>query len=197
MIRLFIIIGIIALIIIAYHSGKTLNLKETEEEYQNGIKYINDGKWGDATLALVNLQEENYKDSEVLYNYASAQETLAKDGPIVGTEMADYYMKSVPANYSGVLKEDILKFKQECIEKFKASEEQAEAQKKAIEEANKITPGSRKVRIGMTQDEAIISMGKPYDINRTVSSYGTHEQWCYNGGVYLYFEDGILSSWQD
>ena len=76
-------------------------------------------------------------------------------------------------------------------------EEKAEVQRKAVEEANRITPGCRKVRIGMTQDEAIISMGKPYDINRTVGSYGTHEQWCYNGGVYLYFEDGILSSWQD
>ena len=49
----------------------------------------------------------------------------------------------------------------------------------------------------MTQEKAILSMGgKPYDINKSVGSWGTHEQWCYDGGIYLYFEDGLLTSWQ-
>lgn len=55
----------------------------------------------------------------------------------------------------------------------------------------------RQVKMGMTQDMARAAWGRPYDINRSVGSYGVHEQWCYSGGCYLYFEDGILTSWQN
>lgn len=40
------------------------------------------------------------------------------------------------------------------------------------------------------------SWGNPNDINRTISSYGVHEQWCYDD-AYLYFEDGKLTTIQD
>lgn len=50
--------------------------------------------------------------------------------------------------------------------------------------------------IGMTDDMAIISLGNPKDINRTVGKWGVHEQWVYNGDYY-YFENGILTSYQD
>lgn len=54
----------------------------------------------------------------------------------------------------------------------------------------------RRVRMGMTREQARAAWGRPRDINRTVGSYGVHEQWCYDGS-YLYFEDGILTSWQN
>lgn len=50
--------------------------------------------------------------------------------------------------------------------------------------------------IGMTQNMAIESLGKPNDINSSKGSWGTHEQWVYRNGLYLYFEDGILTSYQ-
>jgi len=106
-------------------------------------------------------------------------------------------MKSVPDTYDGPFKEDILKFKAECAEKDKIATEDHNQKIKEAEEANKIKPGSRKVRMGMSTYEAELSMGKPYDINRTTSKYGTHEQWCYKGGVYLYFDNDVLTSWQD
>ena len=34
------------------------------------------------------------------------------------------------------------------------------------------------------------------DINKTVGSWGIHEQWIYSSH-FLYFENGILTSWQD
>lgn len=52
------------------------------------------------------------------------------------------------------------------------------------------------VWIGMNKEQAIFSRGRPKDVNRTVGSWGTKEQWVYNG-VYLYFENGSLTSWQD
>ncbi len=52
--------------------------------------------------------------------------------------------------------------------------------------------------IGMTKTEVENSTwGKPNKINRTTTSYGKHEQWCYNNYKYIYFEDGIVTSIQD
>lgn len=160
-----------------------------EKEYQQGIELIKQSKWHDAAISLVSMAKDagKYKYSQDLYNYASSHDSADEND----YSMASYYLRNFTSSYDGPFKEEILAFKTECD--AKAKEQQA-----AEVEANKIQPGSRKVRIGMSQEEVISSMGgKPYDINRTVSSYGTHEQWCYKGGVYLYFDNGVLTSWQD
>lgn len=65
--------------------------------------------------------------------------------------------------------------------------------KEKIEKARGINP-----TLGMSYEEVLASLwGEPYDINRTVTEYGTYEQWVYGNGQYLYFEDGILTSFQD
>ncbi len=65
------------------------------------------------------------------------------------------------------------------------------------------------VLIGMTSEEVIASRGRPYSVNKTTGVFGVHEQWdmyatldapawdpkAKNYG-YLYFENGILTSWQ-
>lgn len=74
------------------------------------------------------------------------------------------------------------------------------------------------VLIGMTKEELIASWGQPYDINRTVTATVIREQWVYVFGyvdsytlqpipaklvtpgaphVYVYLENGIVTSWQD
>jgi hypothetical protein len=53
-----------------------------------------------------------------------------------------------------------------------------------------------KVQLGMTKEQVIFSWGKPERINRSVGSWGVHEQWVY-GSSYLYFQNDILTSWQD
>jgi hypothetical protein len=60
-----------------------------------------------------------------------------------------------------------------------------------------------KIAVGMTDDEVRASWGEPRDINRTVTEYGVREQWVYGSytyisdNTYLYFEDGVLTGWQD
>jgi hypothetical protein len=49
--------------------------------------------------------------------------------------------------------------------------------------------------LGMNQEMATISLGSPNKINSTVGSWGTNEQWVYDG-MYLYFENGKLTSYQ-
>jgi hypothetical protein len=56
------------------------------------------------------------------------------------------------------------------------------------------------IRIGMTKEMVRLARGEPDDINRTVNSYSTREQWVYGSipnRLYVYFEDGIMTSFQD
>jgi hypothetical protein len=78
-----------------------------------------------------------------------------------------------------------------CEKKAKAAADQAKA-----EEHRKSLPNAR---LGMSTKQVIerTNMGKPEKINRTVGRWGVHEQWVYDDGSYLYFENGKLTSWQD
>ncbi len=53
-----------------------------------------------------------------------------------------------------------------------------------------------KLWLGMTKKQAVMSWGKPDDINKYSGSFENHEQWMY-GNSYLYFEQDKLTSWQD
>lgn len=56
---------------------------------------------------------------------------------------------------------------------------------------------NREIWLGMSGDLARLSQGIPDDINKSVGSWGVHEQWVYNSkDLYLYFENGKLTSWQ-
>jgi hypothetical protein len=60
-----------------------------------------------------------------------------------------------------------------------------------------ITVAKHHVKIGMNKEMCIAAWGRPEDINRSVGSWGTHEQWVYGSRNYLYLENGILTSWQN
>lgn len=59
---------------------------------------------------------------------------------------------------------------------------------------------------GMTKEEVILSWGDTSNKNKTVTAFGESEQWVYDKFItegnnisnreYLYFENGILDSWQ-
>lgn len=58
-----------------------------------------------------------------------------------------------------------------------------------------------RLALGIRAEVAAASWGTPDDINRSVGSWGVHEQWVYEVGKYshkyLYIENGKLSSWQN
>lgn len=56
---------------------------------------------------------------------------------------------------------------------------------------------NHKIWLGMTAEMAKLSWGKPEQINRDVGPWGVHEQWVYGNDQYLYFENDVLTSWQD
>ncbi|MCK5215497.1 MAG: hypothetical protein KAR05_09100 [Candidatus Omnitrophica bacterium] len=82
-------------------------------------------------------------------------------------------------------------FKDECRQYFVMQNKSwSEDVKELILKAN--------IAIGMTREQVLVSWGEPDDINRTGGGYGVHEQWVYDRSeTYLYFENGILTSWQD
>ena len=61
--------------------------------------------------------------------------------------------------------------------------------------ANLILQG--KIRIGMTKNMCLDSWGSPSDINKTIGSFGVHEQWVYGLGSYVYFENGVITTIQN
>lgn len=56
----------------------------------------------------------------------------------------------------------------------------------------------KEIYIGMTDDQVRAAWGKPYKINESKGSYGTHEQWVMyeHGSTYVYFENGKMTSLQ-
>jgi uncharacterized protein YgiM (DUF1202 family) len=63
---------------------------------------------------------------------------------------------------------------------------------------NNIIEGT--VSIGMTREMVIASWGEPGDINRTVTGSSVSEQWVYGtipNQQYLYFENGLMTTFQD
>jgi hypothetical protein len=94
--------------------------------------------------------------------------------------------------------EDLAKIKEENKLK-KANKQFADIEAKNIKKYGKAIYAKLKkgtVWLGMTDDMMIIALGNPDDINRTVGSWGVHEQWVYNK-EYYYFENGKLVSYQD
>jgi hypothetical protein len=60
---------------------------------------------------------------------------------------------------------------------------------------------NKTIRLGQSEWVLKEILGKPDDINRTVGSFGTHEQWVYNKNgskmKLYYFENHVLTGWQD
>lgn len=52
------------------------------------------------------------------------------------------------------------------------------------------------VEVGMTEEQLIASWGRPTHINRSVYSTGESDQWVYNENSYVYFENGVVTSFQ-
>lgn len=97
--------------------------------------------------------------------------------------------------------------KQQAEERRKLEEQKAATRKKlALEKKQSLIDryGARiaerirnhEIWLGMTRAMAIESLGRPNSNNRSVGAFGTHEQWVYENR-YLYFENDILTSWQD
>lgn len=108
---------------------------------------------------------------------------------------------------SNLNKEDNVKVEKEKLAQKKKQQQINAANKKKAEERRKkliekygerTADAIMKQEIfrGMSESALVESWGKPKEINSSVGSWGTHKQYVYGGGDYVYVENGIIESWQ-
>lgn len=81
------------------------------------------------------------------------------------------------------------------LKKVKAERKVALTKKYGSSAATRILEG--KIWIGMTEQMLLESWGRPDDINTTVTRYGTSKQFVYGLRRYVYVKNGIVESWQN
>ncbi len=112
-------------------------------------------------------------------------------------EVYDYYGGFWSVKYDsiiGYLSDTFISNRRELSIKRDAHKDNEVINKFGNEIGSKII--NHRIWKGMSSEMAKLSIGNPKDINQTVGDWGIHEQWVY-GNRYLYFENGILKSWQD
>jgi hypothetical protein len=67
-----------------------------------------------------------------------------------------------------------------------------------VKRANAVAKG--RVMVGMTAQQVRRAWGTPSSVNKSVGSYGVHEQWVYDrgqaGSQYVYVDDGVVTAVQ-
>ena len=137
------------------------------------------------------LAKEEYTNGEYLVANSFISEVLKRDPN-------NQEALLIKDEYSQKAEEETLRRSEQAkIEEQKAKEE-AEKEAEEAEIQRKAEAKTKGVKIGMTQEQVLeSSWGEPEDINRTTYTFGVHEQWCYQGYNYLYFEDGVLTTIQN
>lgn len=188
---------------------------EIDQEYSKIEKTINDKRFEHAVgstyycISSTYVESSPGKDDMVTY--------LAYGSKVKVLDQAEDHFKILYNNFEGWVSKAALYTEQEyndLVAAKQASVKESEAAKQAAiktqteQEANRKTTLTKKygaataqkilageIWIGMSDTMARESWGEPEQINRSVGSWGVHEQWVY-GDNYVYFEDGVLSSWQ-
>lgn len=93
------------------------------------------------------------------------------------------------------------------IIRTQTTKEHVGARRKRIEKKDwpeniKNAVAEHKIVLGMTKEQVIMAWDEPDDINKTVTTQGTREQWVYGDWSrskpkFLYFDNGILTGWQN
>jgi hypothetical protein len=117
-----------------------------------------------------------------------------RDSVKIIKEREDKLLKQEKANnLANREKEDLLRAQEKAKQDYKEKEKRLN-QEYGIAITSKIL--NREIWIGMSKKMAIESLGKPKNVNRTVTPNIVTEQWVYLT-KFLYFEENILTSWQE
>jgi hypothetical protein len=172
---------------------KEQQAKDAEEkEFAQLWKLIIDKKYDEAIdfglTKFKNINDPNRDDWVTLVSFSS----LIKNGIHFDSEHFDMNLRTIDPNYNGHYSKEV---KEYILSKISMEQWLDNAKPVTIVDDN--TP-----QIGMTATQVLdSSWGKPNDINRTTTQYGTTEQWVYDDGDYnyrfLYFENGVLKAIQE
>ena len=150
----------------------------------------------DLNIACVNNNSESLYD-DIVPQYATAQIMKSSDGSRIrfidnlGSEQREttawledgvLYMSFQYQNYSDKTQTDTMVVKNI----------------KVLDVVDPVDLCVKAPKIGMSEDEVLSSSwGKPIDIKRTTTAYGTTDQWIYPEYRYIYLMDGVVTTIQD
>lgn len=148
--------------------------------------------------------QSNFKYYEDSYLMISRWNHEYSNGSISVYHKAYYHRRTpsgdvfIPADVSEINRiiqdnKDFLDFMAEYI----SIKTDADLEEYREEERIKEEKKSRQPEIGMTKDEVLEgAWGSPQRKNITENASGTHEQWVYSNGRYIYFDNDIVTSIQ-
>lgn len=154
------------------------------------VSCIKDGKYNDATVALV-MKKDSDKTASVLYNYANAKEEEISD-----ISMNHHYLQKIPDSYKGELADEIKTYKVAMQSKYDEYKKNENIKNAAIKKAND-EERAKHLYIGDPENKIVKIYGKPNRINKTVigNDYES-KQYCYNN-MYIYTENGFVTAYQN
>jgi hypothetical protein len=151
---------------------KELEEKEKQAEYNRGVQRRND------SLAIVKQREQTVFDSieDVRYKQ-EVKDQIARD------QIQKKHNAEIGAKKKIETEEKSKQNRIAIIEKYGSVNGEAIL--------------NHKVKIGWTQAMCLDSWGKPRDKNKTTTANLVNEQWVYSLKKYLYFDNGILTAYQE
>lgn len=112
-------------------------------------------------------------------------------------EFGKVYTNVNMLDYDGkVFKEEQILLQEKQKKELEKQERERLCREKFGEEMSAIILAGN-IKIGMTDEMCRWALGKPQTINTTTGDFGVYEQWVYGTGLYLYFDDGILTTIQN
>jgi hypothetical protein len=171
------------------------NLRPDTEPMSRPLTTVNEGD----TVLLTGYKEGYWiVNRGEFYGYLNEVflEETEKTGALKNLLIQEQIRFKQKAEAAHLEKERNLSAKEKEQEKQRATAHRANIYKKYGQDiGNRILKGQ--FWIGMTQEMAVQSLGRPNKVNRTVGSWGTNEQWVYGSSTYLYFSNGRLDSYQN
>lgn len=165
-----------------YYSQENYVAEENKFNLCTNIEIKNTGK-----------KEPNYQFVIILTNNNGSKSIIITKDNMKFIELAEEYREKKKIKEE---KEEQERIKHEVL----LVKEEAEYKAKLIRKygkQNALLILNNEVKLGFTKAMCIEAWGKPSEINRTITRYGTREQWVYGLGCYLYFDGNILSGIQD
>lgn len=185
------------LLMSSYTRINTANTYLEEGDYYTAYQFLSD-----ANKNFETLNDENNKVDEETQNNVISKLNEIRDKTVeqIIQKGQNCIEKGKYEDLQRILKtfEDLKSSSKEFEDFYNTSTEKInkhEEEEQAKEKAKKKSQG---VTLGMTKQQVLdSSWGEPKDINTSIGSWGTHEQWVYGNGNYLYFENGRLTSIQN
>lgn len=193
------------------------NIKNSKANYKMGIEAFNKKDYAkavDELSGVVAKDKKRYIDASNKIDICEKEIVKSNLDLAKKYKQQKDYEKAIQylsiASNTQPNNEEVNKLYNECSDAINKIKSDADAQAKAEQDAKdaqalvdeKAKAKTEGVKIGMTQQQVLdSSWGKPDQINKTTTAYGTNEQWVYGYNSskmnFLYFENGILTSIQN